>query len=320
MLGADGGGGRTRLVALVEHTGVGEAGGEGAHRPVVEPGHHGEHRGAVDAAGKEHTVRNVRALVQHHALGEDGIEPRQRIALVDGEGRTSGQRRAPQPVDDPAALDDDGLARQYALDTGEDRLAPGGELDLHQLVAHVANELAIGEAGGNERGRLGGEGETRCRLDIVERLDAEGIARQHEASGGGIVQRDCVHAAQMRGEAEPVTAIEVERRLAIRGRREGGGLERRTQLDVVVDLAIGDEGGAAGLVKRLVTGLQIDDGEPRLDDADIARAVMTIAVGAAMMQRRTHHLKESRRRRRPVQTHDAGDTAHQLVTAAKKSW
>ncbi len=91
------------------------------------------------------------------------------------------------------------------------------------------------------------------------------------------------------------------------------------QLDVVVDLGIGDERGAARLIERLVAGLQIDDGEPRLDNPDIARAVVPVAVGTAMAQRRTHRLKHRHRRRIALQRHHPGDAAHQRATAAKKS-
>ena len=124
--------------------------------------------------------------------------------------------------------------------------------------------------------------------------------------------------------AEPMTAIEMKRRLAIRRGREGGARRRGAfqlgaQLDVVVDLGIGDEGAAARLVERLVAGLQIDDGEPRLHDPDIARVVMAVAVGAAMTQRRAHRLQHAHRRRIALQRHDPGDAAHQRATAAKKS-
>ena len=106
-----------------------------------------------------------------------------------------------------------------------------------------------------------------------------------------------VHAAQMPREIEPVAAIEMERQLAIRAGGERCAGQLGVQLEVVVDLAIGDERGAAGLVERLVAGREIDDREPRLHHADIARAVMAVAVGPAMAQRRLHRLQQRGRRR-----------------------
>ena len=157
-----------------------------------------------------------------------------------------------------------------------------------------------------------------ARLGVIERLDAERVARQHQAARAGIVQRDRIHAAQMLGEVEPVAAIEMQRQLAIRlGRkrnRAGAAAQRLAQLDVIVDLGIGDQRRAAGLVERLVAGREIDDREPGLHHADIARAVVAVAVGAAMAQCRFHRPQRRRRRRRAVERHQPGDAAHQLQT------
>ena len=143
----------------------------------------------------------------------------------------------------------------------------------------------------NQALRLGGEGEALGGLGVIERLDAERIARQHQPPRRRIVQRDRIHAAQMAREIEPVPAIEMQRQLAIRRGRENGVGQRRAQLEVIVDLAIGDERRAARLVERLIAGREIDDREPRLHHADIARAVMPVAVGPAMEQRRLHRLQ-----------------------------
>src|SRR5262249_11242559 len=158
-----------------------------------------------------------------------------------------GEGAALLALDDAALGDDEGLAREDAVDPGEDGLAPGGELHLKELVPHLADELRRRQARGKEGARLGGEGEAGRRLEIVERLDAERVARQDEAAGAGVVEGDRVHAAEMAGEVEPVTAIEDERRLAIGLSREDGAGQLLPQLDIVVDLAVGDEGAAARL-------------------------------------------------------------------------
>ncbi len=77
----------------------------------------------------------------------------------------------------------------------------------------------------------------------------------------------------MSREVEPVPAEEVQRQFAIgQSRKRGRPLpaEFLAQLEVVVDLAVGDQCGAARLVDRLVAGRKIDDREPRLYHSDTA--------------------------------------------------
>ena len=123
----------------------------------------------------------------------------------------------------------------------------------------------------------------------------------------------------MPGEIEAVAAIEMQRQLAIGLRGEDGAGQLPLQLDVIVDLAIRHQRGAARLVERLVAGGEIDDGKPGLHHADIGRAVMAGAIGAAMRQRRFHRGECHQRRRLAVQGHDAGHAAHQAATREKIS-
>src|SRR5690606_6760774 len=125
-------------------------------------------------------------------------------------------------------------------------------------------------------------------LGVVERLDAERVAREDELSLLRVVERDRVHAAQGFGEAEAAEPPEKKRRLAIRARREADSRERLAELDMVVDLAVGDERGAARLVERLIARLEIDDREPLLDERDVAFRVAAGAVRAAMRERGPH--------------------------------
>ena len=159
------------------------------------------------------------------------------------------------------------------------------------------------------------------RLGIIERLDAERVAGEHQAPGARIVQCHGVHAAQMLGEVEAVAPVEMQWQLAIRLGRERQrprAVQFLAQLDVVVDLGVGDQRRPTRLVKRLVAGRQIDDRQPRLHHADIAAAVLAVAVGAAMAQGSTHRPQRRRGRRRAVMGHQAGDAAHRGASRSKK--
>ena len=223
------------------------------------------------------------------------------------------------PLDDAAFRDDERFARQHARDSGEDRVAAGGELQLEQFIARLPHQLDRHGARSEDRLRFRREDEALRRLGIIERLDAERIAAENQPPGRRIVQRDRIHAAQMFREIETEFAIEMQRQLAIRA---SGDLRLRhfgMELEIIIDLAIRHQRGATRLVKRLVAGREIDDRETRLHHADIARAVMSVAVGTAMAQRFLQRLQPLARRRLAIDAHHAGDTAHQRVTVARKS-
>ena len=151
-----------------------------------------------------------------HAVGKCGVQPGQRLFLVERERAMLGQCRTPPPLDDPALPHDHGLAWQYPADAGKNRLAPGGELHLHELVARPAIKRRGDNASLDQRTRLGGKGEAAQRLGVIERLDPERVAGEDQAPGARVVQCHRVHTAQMQGKVEPVTAVEVQRQLAIR--------------------------------------------------------------------------------------------------------
>ncbi len=291
MLGADRRGRRARRRALVGLA-VGEADRKRLDRALGEPRHHRQDRGQIDAARQKQPERHVRTLVHAHAVGERRIEPGQRLVLANRDRAVFGQCRALLTLDDPPLPHDHGLSRQNPADPGKDRLPAGGELHLDELVARPPQQLRGDDAGLDQRIGLGGEGEPPRGLGVIERLDPERVARQHQATSAGVVQRQRIHAAQMLRELEPVATIKMQRQLAIRlGRkrnRAGAAAQCLAQLDVIVDLGIGDQRGAAGLIERLRAGREIDNREPGLHHADIARAVLANAVGAAVAQYRFH--------------------------------
>ena len=140
----------------------------------------------------------------------------------------------------------DGLAGQDALDAGEDGPHAGGELELEELVACFASDATADEVAVEEGARLGGEGETLRQLGDVERLDAECVAGQGHRTRGAVVDRDGEHPAEMLGVGSASGEPEVQRCFAVAAGGEAGGGQARPQLQVVVDLAVGDESGIAG--------------------------------------------------------------------------
>ena len=160
--------------------------------------------------------------------------------------------------------------------------------------------------------------EAREKLERYYGLDKP-IYVQYGLWLGRIVQGDGVHAAQLVDEIQPVAAVEQQRRLAIRLRGELGAAHLGAQLDVVVDLAVGDQRGPARLAQRLVAGGEIDDGQAIVDHPDIAAAILARPVGAAMGECRRQARQDVGRRTLAAARHHSRQAAHQAVTARKKS-
>ena len=320
MLGAEPAGHGAGLLALiVGGAGVGEAHGVRPHRMPVEPRHHGQQRGAVDAARQEHAVGHVGALVDGDAVLERRVETTLGVGLVAGLGAAVGQGGAAQALDDAALGDDQRLAGQHPLDAFEDGLAARGELELEEGVARPRIDPWRRQAGGEQRLGFGGEGQATGGLEVIQRLDAERVAGQQQALGGRVVERDGVHAAQALGEARAVAAVEMQRHLAV---GLGGEIDPRqglALLDVVVDFGVGHQRRAAGLAQRLIAGLEVDDRQAALDHGEAAGLEAPRAVGTAVRQRRVEGVEQGVARRRAVGAHVARDATHQAATVAKKS-
>jgi len=167
-----------------------------------------------------------------HRLPQQQVERRQRRFDRAWDRRQRRQRPIEPAVDQPALLDDQRLARQHTVEAGERRRAPGGELQLQQLVARLRHQVGGDEAGRDQRRRGRGEDEARRRLGVIKRLDPETVARQQQPLAFRVIDRQRHAAAQMAGEFDAIGAIELQRRR--------------------VERAVADQDGAARLDERLV--------------------------------------------------------------------
>ncbi len=261
-----------------------EGGGEGLHAGVAEARHHAQHAGAVDAAGQEHPVRHLGALVQRHAFLQRAVEPGQRFRLADLLGRALRQGGDAGAVDHPAVGDPERLAGQQAADAGKDGVAAGGELQLQQLVARFRPQRPLHQPGGEQRLRLRREGQAVLQLGDIERLDAERVARQRQVVGAALVDGDRVHAAERLDIALAVAQPQMQRRLAVAAGGEPHLGQCPAQLQVVVDLAVGDQRRRAR-EQRLVAAIQVDDGEAGVHQRHPADHGVASTVRPAMRER-----------------------------------
>ena len=116
--------------------------------------------------------------MQINAFHQRCIQSRECGFFRDDLGPFHRQRSASFARNDAAIGDGDGLTRQDAADTLEDRLRPAGELHLQQFMQSGAMKLWRDQAGGNQCLRFGGKGDAIGDLRNIKLLDAEGVTRQ----------------------------------------------------------------------------------------------------------------------------------------------
>ena len=148
---------------------------------------------------------------------------------------------------------------------------------------------------------------------VVERLDPEAVAREHEPPPARVPDRDGEHAAQALGEAVAVLLVEMEQHFGVAVRAEvmPGALELAAQLAVVVDLAVLDDVQGAVLVRdRLVARLEVDDREAPRGEGDVAVAELSEAVRARGERASALICRDAIRHGGAVRRRDSADPTH----------
>ena len=185
-----------------------------------------------------------------------------------------------------------------------------GEEGLERVEVELAREAGQPP----QRLELGGEGELARDVAVVQRLDPEAVAREHEPPPLAVPDRDGEHPAQALGEARAVLLVEVDEHLGVRVRRAehvARALELGAQLGVVVDLAVLDDDDAPVLARdRLVAALEVDDRQPPRGEPGLAVDHLAAAVGPAVHERRAHRAEDVAVDGPPVGADDAADAAH----------
>ena len=166
---------------------------------------------------------------------------------------------------------------------------------------------------------LGAERHPARHTREIERLDAEPVAGEHQPAAARVPQGDGEHAVEVGQEIEPAVLVEMDDDLGvgmIGGEAVAGALELLAQLDVIVDLAVEDDGDRLVLVEdRLLAGGDIDDGEPPRPERNARPLPEAGRVGPAMPQALRHPFEG----RSVVGPGEASDAAHPGLCATKES-
>ena len=175
------------------------------------------------------------------------------------------------------------MGRRQLANVLEQRLAVKAELEREV----IAQARAIDRHFGQERQQgldLGGKDEPIVDRRIVERLDAEPIASAEEALLLFIPNREGEHAAEVIDAVDAPLTIGLQNDFGIGMRSETLGPEFDTQFDVVVDLAVERDPIAAGIFHRLAAGIDVDDAQAAMREADVSARMLphALTVGTAM--------------------------------------
>ena len=165
----------------------------------------------------------------------------------------------------------------------------------------------------DERLELGAEREASSRRAVVERLDPEAIAREHEPALAAVPESYGEHPAQPVDKAGTVLLVEVHEHLgvALRGKPMTLGLQLRPLFPVVVDLAVLDDPDRAVFVADgLVAAGEVDDRQAPSGQTDVPVDERAPAVRSSVKQRFVHRLEDCRVHRATVERHQTADPAH----------
>ena len=262
-----------RVVALRDRAGagqlverrLGEADRERAHPLRRLLGRERREEPRVDAAGEQHADRHVGDEVRAHRVAQARAAFLDELGLVLAVAR----RQRPRPREslelDAAVGPRERVARRQLADVDEDRARRRHAVERQERFERVEVDIPVREGVELRRERqLAADGA------VVQRLDPEAVAREHEPPGARVPDGDREHAAQPLPQARPPFLVAVREHLGVAMRAEPvtGAFELVLELAVVVDLAVLDDDDGAVLVRdRLVAAGQVDDREPARRDA-----------------------------------------------------
>ena len=301
MLAADPGGGRPGGRELVLGEVTGEPHREGVDRRLGDLGHHRGHRGRVGPAAEHGANRDVGDHLSSHRRCDlasqlldqiflaAGLDQALDLTLKSMEARAAG--RAHQRV-----------TREQFLDFRKCGLRRRHERQSQVLVERFQIQRAGNGAVREDGADLGPEDDAAAIVKDVQRLDAEGVARQDQGAGRGIPEGQAKHAVEPRQCTKTPLLVGMHDDFGI-----GTGLESVTeglqfvaQLAEVVDFSVEHDPHGAGLVgDGLVASFQVDDAQPPYPKGQSPVAEDAFVIGTAVDEAPRHRLDQWGRWRHP---------------------
>jgi hypothetical protein len=167
-----------------------------------------------------------------------------------------------------------------------------GEIRGERLGIQLARDAGMLE----HRLELGGEREAVGEHGIVERLDPEPVARQHQRARGVVPDGEAEHSLEVVEGVGPAGLPRVHDRFGVRARAEHVSRrgQPRGQLAIVVDLAVErDPDGAILARHRLAARLEVDDAQPADAERGGTADDEALVVGAPVRDPIGHALEDA---------------------------
>ena len=262
-----------------------------------QAGHHGHHGAGIHAAGQKGAQRHLGDHAQAHGFtdarhqfglrvgGRDGVvqreahvpvftRGRQRLAVLHQQAVAGGQL---------ARLAEDGARlghvaqREILLDGLRVQVTAHAAVRQHRLQLRPEEQRAVVQ---------------QC---VVQRLDAQAVARHEQALALAVPDGKGKHASQALHAvfAPGLPGVHDALGVALGVEDMPQGLQLGDQVLVVVDLAVEDDDHRAVFVEqRLLARGHVDDGQPPVAEAQPGLDVQAALVGPAVGLRRIHAAKD----------------------------
>ena len=275
--------------------------------------HRGDDGRRVDPTGEKDAERNVGDQVAADRFVDEFSNDLDCLVL-----RPDGGVRfiAELPVAleaDRSLLGDEHCPGQKFAGVAENRRRRRHVGEAQVVVEGLVVDRAV-ESGCEEALQLGAEKQPPAAEGVMERLDAEAIARDHEAALPRVPEREGEHAAQPGGAARSELLVEMDDDLGVAVRREAmtTSLEIAPQLLEVVYLPVEDDRDRTVLVgNRLVPAREVDDRETTHAHRQWSIDVEALVVGASVDDDVAHRAGEvPGRGDARVEREESGDATH----------
>ena len=186
--------------------------------------------------------------------------------------------------------------------------------ELQEYANRVRVDSSRQKTGGKQRFNLRAENNAIGIDCVVQRLDAQAIARQQEAALAAIPDGEGEHAAHLFDARVAQLGVKVKDNFRVRGgaERVAAGKQPFAQFGgVVAFTVVCDPGSAVGVRHGLAAAVaQIENRQARVNQNAVVDRYDSVAIGPAMQVRGGHGAGRGYVLRRQVSRRDAANPAH----------
>jgi len=270
------------------------------------------HDARIDAAAQVPADRYVGLEAQPHRRAQQLVQGLERVRRLGG--GLGVVERVVAPYREPPVLPPRAAPGLERADPPKRSAGRARRPEREDLVQALGIERALDLARDQQRFHLGREIEIAVPLRVIQRQDAESVAREKHGPGAPVVDRERELAVQALQHPLAPLLVSVHQHLGVAAGAEQvpAGLQLAAQCEVVEDLAVVDDEDAAVFVRHgLHPARQIDHAQPGVGEAHPVVDVQPEPVRPAVPDGGRHPLQQLRGHAHWAPARDTGHTAHQ---------